>query len=300
MFSHSSLLLLHSAHSHSEGSLLLHICSYSLSKCPLLLHYSAYCTAHSHSECSLLLTAPLLCFCAALPLWMLSSPAHLLLLTSLNLTPPLLHSLYCSLHSESCSSLSSLPLWITALHCSLTAPHFFSTQLAPTLPTVWPEASMLGDDHLRKVVGYDFHLLRKKYDVQSMWGGRPCSGMATLEEPAWDQRAVFTCWAWSGCKQTSRIGQGMTWKKHCVLMETLRCGRLGRPLNQLRQLRTCSTLSVSRRSRDIPTCIPKSGRKNKSFSPPYTRIQEDLRRRGEKRGSTVMTMPWWGSRHAAV
>ena len=38
------------------------------------------------------------------------------------------------------------------------------------LPTVWPEASMLGDDYLRKVVGYDFHLLRKKYDVQSMWG----------------------------------------------------------------------------------------------------------------------------------
>ena len=37
------------------------------------------------------------------------------------------------------------------------------------LPT-WPEASMLGADYLRKVVGYDFHLLRKKYDVQSMWG----------------------------------------------------------------------------------------------------------------------------------
>ena len=38
------------------------------------------------------------------------------------------------------------------------------------LPTVWPEASMLGADNLRKVAGYDFHLLRKKYDVQSMWG----------------------------------------------------------------------------------------------------------------------------------
>jgi len=31
-------------------------------------------------------------------------------------------------------------------------------------------ASMLGDDYLRKVAGYDFHLLRKKYDVQGMWG----------------------------------------------------------------------------------------------------------------------------------
>eukprot|EP00434_Breviolum_minutum_P019516 symbB.v1.2.017214.t1/scaffold1339.1/size137066/5 len=38
------------------------------------------------------------------------------------------------------------------------------------LPTVWPEASMLGADNLRKVAGYDFHLLRKKYDVRSMWG----------------------------------------------------------------------------------------------------------------------------------
>ena len=29
---------------------------------------------------------------------------------------------------------------------------------------------MMGADNLRKVVGYDFHLLRKKYDVLSMWG----------------------------------------------------------------------------------------------------------------------------------
>ena len=38
------------------------------------------------------------------------------------------------------------------------------------LPTVWPHVSMLGADNLRKVVGYDFHHLRKKYDVLSMWG----------------------------------------------------------------------------------------------------------------------------------
>ena len=38
------------------------------------------------------------------------------------------------------------------------------------LSTVWPDVSMLGADNLRKVAGYDFHLLRKKYDVQSMWG----------------------------------------------------------------------------------------------------------------------------------
>ena len=38
------------------------------------------------------------------------------------------------------------------------------------LPTVWPDASMLGADNLRKIAGYDFHLLRKKYDVRTMWG----------------------------------------------------------------------------------------------------------------------------------
>jgi len=38
------------------------------------------------------------------------------------------------------------------------------------LPTVWPDVSMMGTDYLRKVVGYDFHHLRKKYDVFSMWG----------------------------------------------------------------------------------------------------------------------------------
>ena len=38
------------------------------------------------------------------------------------------------------------------------------------LPTVWPDVSMLGANNLRRVVGYDFHHLRKKYDVLSMWG----------------------------------------------------------------------------------------------------------------------------------
>ena len=28
---------------------------------------------------------------------------------------------------------------------------------------------MMGADHLRKVAGYDFHDLRRKYDVRTMW-----------------------------------------------------------------------------------------------------------------------------------
>ena len=35
---------------------------------------------------------------------------------------------------------------------------------------LWPEVSMMGADHLRKMAGYDFHDLRRKYDVRTMWG----------------------------------------------------------------------------------------------------------------------------------
>ena len=38
------------------------------------------------------------------------------------------------------------------------------------LPTVWPDVSMLGASNLRRMIGYDFHHIRKKYDVPSMWG----------------------------------------------------------------------------------------------------------------------------------
>ena len=38
------------------------------------------------------------------------------------------------------------------------------------LPTVWPEVSMMGADDLRKVAVCDFHDLRRKYDVRTMWG----------------------------------------------------------------------------------------------------------------------------------
>ena len=38
------------------------------------------------------------------------------------------------------------------------------------LSTVWPDVSMLGACYLRKVVGDDFHRIRRKYEVASMWG----------------------------------------------------------------------------------------------------------------------------------
>ena len=32
---------------------------------------------------------------------------------------------------------------------------------------LWPDVSMMGASNLRRVVGYDFHHIRKKYDVQA-------------------------------------------------------------------------------------------------------------------------------------
>ena len=55
---------------------------------------------------------------------------------------------------------------------------------------MWPDVSMLGADNLRKVAGYDFHLLRKKYDVLSMWGNlhpqwRLLKNQLETKRPGW-------------------------------------------------------------------------------------------------------------------
>ena len=64
------------------------------------------------------------------------------------------------------------------------------------LPTVWPDVSMLGADNLRRVAGYDFHLLRKKYDVQSMWGDlepqwRLLKSQLETKGPGWSEKSGF-------------------------------------------------------------------------------------------------------------
>ena len=122
------------------------------------------------------------------------------------------------------------------------------------LPTVWPEASMLGDDYLRKVVGYDFHLLRKKY-VQSMWGDldpqwRLLKSQLETKGPGWyppaeREERLFTNKSnrpGDDMKEALRTdGNSAVWQAWTTTQ------------NQLRQLRQPgSTLGVSRRSRDIP------------------------------------------------
>ena len=49
----------------------------------------------------------------------------------------------------------------------MTCPWMIGIQ-GSALPTVWPDVSMMGASNLRRVVGYDFHHIRKKYDVPSM------------------------------------------------------------------------------------------------------------------------------------
>ena len=56
-------------------------------------------------------------------------------------------------------------------------------------PTVWPDVSVLGASNLRRVVGYDFHHLGKKYDVPSM--GQYPTGLIGLEM-IWKMNFVLT------------------------------------------------------------------------------------------------------------
>ena len=50
------------------------------------------------------------------------------------------------------------------------------------LPTVWPDVSMLGASNLRRVADYDFHHIRKKYDVPQHVGQYPPTMATTTEE----------------------------------------------------------------------------------------------------------------------
>ena len=127
------------------------------------------------------------------------------------------------------------------------------------LPTVWPEASMLGADNLRKVAGYDFHLLRKKYDVRSMWGDL---------DPQWRllQSQLETRGPGCDSSQISPSGRVMTRKRLCVLMEILQHGRLGMLLTTLfgSHANLPHHWCFQAKRRFFVPCMPKLERKNKS------------------------------------
>ena len=136
------------------------------------------------------------------------------------------------------------------------------------LPTVWPDVSMLGANNLRRVVGYDFHHLRKKYDVLSMWGNihpqwRLLQQHLETKGPGWyplseREERLFT-------NRSNRPGDDMK--------DELRTD--GDPI-AWRGLEYCtepttavtpgsSTLSFLVNKACLLTCMPKFERKNKSY-----------------------------------
>ena len=146
------------------------------------------------------------------------------------------------------------------------------------LPTVWPDVSMLGADNLRKVAGYDFHLLRKKYDVQSMWGDldpqwRLFKNQLETKGPGWyslteREERLFT-------NKSNRPGDDMK--------DALRTD--GDPAawqawsttqNQLWQLRQPAPPLVFPGEQEIFLDMYTQVREEQIISPPFTRSQEDV------------------------
>ena len=123
---------------------------------------------------------------------------------------------------------------------------------------------MLGADNLRKVAGYDFHLLRKKYDVRSMWGDldpqwRLLQSQLETRRPGWYSPAelkerLFT-------NKSKRPGDDT---RLCVLMEILQHGRLGTLLRTLfgSHANLPHHWCFQAKRRFFVPCMPKSERKN--------------------------------------
>ena len=138
---------------------------------------------------------------------------------------------------------------------------------------------MLGADYLRKVAGYDFHQLRKKYDVQSMWGDldpqwRLLKSQLETKGPGWYSPAereerLFT-------KKSNRPGDtdGNTeaWQAWYTTQ------------NQLWQLRQPAPPLVfpgeEEIFRDMYTQVREE---EETVTPPYTRFQLDVSMRGRKK-----------------
>ena len=154
------------------------------------------------------------------------------------------------------------------------------------LPTVWPDVSMLGADNLRKVAGYDFHLLRKKYDVQSMWGDldpqwRLLKNQLETKGPGWyslteREERLFT-------NKSNRPGDDMkdalrtdgdpaAWQAWSITQ------------NQLWQLRQPAPPLVFPGEQEIFLDMYTQVREEEQIiSPPFTRSQEDVSMRRRKK-----------------
>ena len=128
---------------------------------------------------------------------------------------------------------------------------------------------MLGADNLRKVAGYDFHLLRKKKcDVQSMWGDldpqwrllksqletKGLAGIRPLSEKSGFYKLVESAWWWHE--------RGTTyWWRPCSV-----AGLVYHAEPALAFTPTCSTLGVFGRTRDFSCHVyPSRGGRTNNF-----------------------------------
>ena len=154
------------------------------------------------------------------------------------------------------------------------------------LPTVWPEVSMMGADHLRKVAGYDFHDLRKKYDVRTMWGDL---------DPQW--RLL----------QSQLVAKGPGWYSPADLKERLFTNKSKRPGDDLKEALRTDDDTVAWQAWNVaynliwqacrpgpPLVFPgekeligamyeQIGKEEQIISPPYTRTPLDAAMRGRKK-----------------
>eukprot|EP00434_Breviolum_minutum_P042800 symbB.v1.2.038112.t1/scaffold5829.1/size23302/1 len=143
------------------------------------------------------------------------------------------------------------------------------------LPTVWPETSMLGADNLRKVAGYDFHLLRKKYDVRSMWGDL---------DPQW--RLL----------QSQLETRGPGWYSPAELKERLFTNKSKRPRDTTaweawyaardliwQSCQTAPPLVFPGEKEIVVAMYDQIGEEEQVISPPYTSTPLDASMRGRKK-----------------
>ena len=169
------------------------------------------------------------------------------------------------------------------------------------LPTVWPDVSMMGADYLRKVVGYDFHHLRKKYDVLSMWGNidpqwRLLKSHLETKGPSWyppseREQRLFT-------NRSNRPGDDM--KDELRTDGTQWRGKLGilyrtSFYNYANQLRP---LSFREKKEFSWTCMLKYEQKNKSSLLNSPALSQKYLWGKERRGSKLKMVPWLGSQAA--
>ena len=106
--------------------------------------------------------------------------------------------------------------------------------------------TVLGASNLRRVVGYDFHHLRKKYDVPSMWGNI---------HPQW--RLCSSIWKRKGLVGTRSLREKSGFLPTGLIGLRGVCGVLlpAPPLE----------FPGEQGMFTVPTCMPKFERKNKSF-----------------------------------